>query len=388
MTTSSLPSKATWITSRASADIRWRAEMPAKHVGAKMIKVRDEEVDCFLTPNSVGPFRWSLTDTGALYPDVEGTVVWTRPDMPRAVHGAAMSALGHRVICEVDDNYLSPPIQNYFMRINKYGAEGRERHMKAFASMDAIICSTVELRDRYYRTFMKELRYCPELFVARNHVDPDDWDGRLPIHEHPTGRLRVGWAGSHQHIWDLRLASLALNLAYEMGCEVVLIGLDPADHDPRWKEVLPEYTHVPWMEPDEYHNRYLNLDIGIVPLVMNQHTMGKSDVKCLEYAMSGAAIVAQNNAVYNTYWKHNETCLLAGGPDEMALCTQELIRNHSLRHELARSGQQYVLEERTIQGNLHEWTDAIIGPWPSSPSSRNGTESSKPGHGGSFQTTL
>lgn len=361
MLDSSKSSNATWIVAKSGADIRWRAEMPAKHVGAKLIKVLDDEVKCFVDPNTVGPFRWQLTDEGAEYPDVEGTVVWTRPDMNRAIHGAAMSANGHRVICEVDDNYLSPMSQNIFMRMHKYGSEARMAHMKAFASMDAVICSTEQLRNRYYSTFMTELKYCPDLYVAHNHVDPTDWKDRTPIHEHPTGKLRVGWAGSHQHIWDLRLAARALKRAYELGAEVVLIGLDPADHDPEWKRILPEYTNVPWLEPDVYHQKYLNLDIGLVPLVMNEHTLGKSDVKCLEYAMSGAAIIAQNNPVYNSFWKHNETCLLAGSPMEMVEHVTTLIKDAKTRKRLAEAGKQYVLENRTIQENLSEWEDAIDG---------------------------
>jgi glycosyltransferase involved in cell wall biosynthesis len=336
--------------------------MPAKHLGAKLLLVEGEDTKNYMWPNETGPFRWRLTKEGAEYPDIEGTVIWTRPDMNRAIHGAAMSALGHRVICEVDDNYLSPQEQNYFMRVNKYGRAARNQHMKAFATMDAIICSTEGLRDTYARTLKEELDYCPELYVAHNHVDPETWEDRKPILETPRdGRVRVGWAGSHQHIWDLRLAAPALHLAKELGAEVVLIGLDPADHDPEWKNFLGDYTHVGWFEPEEYHSRYINIDIGIAPLVMNQHTLGKSDIKGLEYAMSGAAFVAQNNPVYNRTWKHNETALLAGSPDEMALCVAELIQNGPLRQRLADAGKQYVLENRTIQGNIHEWRDAIIG---------------------------
>ena len=332
--------------------------MPAKHLDAKVILVEEAHLSDYLNPNTDGVFRWTLTDAGAEYPDIEGTVIWTRPDINRAIHGAAMSALGHRVICEVDDNYLSPKEQNIFMRQNNYSTEKREKHMKAFASMDAVIFSTEALRDTYAKGMKEELGYVPDLYVAHNNVDPDDWNDRAPICE-SNGRIKVGWAGSLQHVWDLRLAAPALHLAREMGAEIVLIGLDPAIHDRRWAEFLGDYTHVPLMEAEEYHRHYLNIDIGLAPLVMNRHTLGKSDVKALEYAMSGAAIVAQNNPVYNTNWKHDETCLLAGGPDEMALCVQRLIRDRKKRVELAQAAKEYVLSERTIQRNIGEWEQAL-----------------------------
>jgi glycosyltransferase involved in cell wall biosynthesis len=197
--------------------------------------------------------------------------------------------------------------------------------------------------------------------VARNHINPEDWEDRTPILDAPQEKIRVGWAGSHQHIWDLRLAAPALHLAKELGAEIVLIGLDPAMHDKKWKEFLGEYTHIPWSTPEAYHRHYLNLDIGIAPLVMNAHTLGKSDVKFLEYSMSGAATVAQNNPVYNKTIVHGETGLLAGSPDEMAFAVAELIQHKKLRRDLAAAAKQYVLEERTIQGNVHEWLDPIGG---------------------------
>jgi hypothetical protein len=349
---------ATWVVARAGGDIFWRAELPARALGAKLILV-EEGTKNFSEPNDDGDFRWHHTRYLAHYPDIEGTVVWTRPCLLRAWHGAALSALGHRVICEVDDNFLSDPSQNIFMRINGFGSEARHQHMKAFASMDAVICSTELLRETYFRTFRKELRYAPDMYVARNHVDQNDprWEPR----ERNWGRIRVGIQGSHQHVHDWRLAAPALALAAEMGCELVFMGLDPADHDPNWKKFLGDYVHIPWDHPDIYHTRHIPFDIGLAPLVSTSHTFGKSDVKALEYAMSGVASVLQNNQVYNRDWKHGETALLAGSPDEMAEMVAILISNSNMRYDLVQNARQYVLEERTIQGNIDEWKNAVLG---------------------------
>lgn len=358
---------ATWIVSKGGADIYWRAEMPAKYLGAKLLIIPEKNSKNYMRPNisnKRGAFRWQMTEEGAYYPDIEGTVVWTRPCMVRATHGAAMSMNGHRVICEVDDNYLSPPGQNIFMKRNNYGALSRRSHMQAFASMDAIICSTKWLRDEYASTFRKELRYVPDMYVARNNVESADprWQPQpRPWLEGHNGRLRVGIQGSHQHVHDWRLAAPALHLAKEMGCEIVFMGLDPAEHDPTWKDFLGEYTHIPWSDPRLYHQQQIPFDIGLCPLLMNRHTLGKSDIKFLEYTMSGVATVAMNNAVYNRSMKHMETGLLAGSPDEMAICVQDLIRYPKRREELVANARQFVLEERTIEGNISEWADAVHG---------------------------
>jgi hypothetical protein len=353
---------ATWIVARDAGDIYWRAQAPARHLGARLIVVPKRNSRNFLYPNSSnkrGAFRWQQTPEGASYPDVEGTVVWTRPDINRAVHGAAMSANGHRVICEVDDNYLSKQSQNIFMRINEFGPAARLQHMQAFATMDAIICSTEWLRDEYHKAFTQELRYVPDLYVARNHAEGDDvrWRPR----ERTWDKLRVGIQGSYQHVHDWRLAAPALHLAKDLGCEIVFMGLDPAEHDPAWKTFLGEYTHIPWDDPKKYHQRQIPFDIGLAPLVTTRHTLGKSDIKGLEYAMSGVAAVLQNNAVYNRDWRHNETCLLAGSPDEMANCVFELVRSAKLRRDLVGAARDYVREERLIEDNIDEWRGPVLG---------------------------
>lgn len=335
--------------------------MPARHVGAKLKLIPDTRAKkLFFQPSpSSKYFAWKHTDDGAVYPGHEGTAVWTRPDMARAIHGVAMSANGIRTLAEVDDNYISDPNQNIFMRKTATG-DYRINQLRAFAAMDGVICSTRKLRDIYFKAFKEELGYAPEMFVARNHIDPETWVDREPMLA-PATRLRVGWAGSHQHVWDLRLAAPALRLAYDLGCEVVLIGLDPATHDPEWAKFLPEYTHVGWMSPDEYHRKTINIDIGLCPLVQNYHTDGKSDIKFLEYSMSGAATVAESSPAYNQTIIHGETGLLSSGPDDMGEKMLSLIQSPNLRREMAANAKAWVLENRTIQRNVGEWETAING---------------------------
>lgn len=347
---------------RGSADYRWRVELPARHLKAKVVSMNEKDGKKALTnPSLEGKFPWVPTDDGAIYPHSPEVAIWTRPCMVRATHAAAMSANGIRTLAEVDDNYLSDPSQNIFMRMNNYNAYGRRSHMQAFASFDGIIYSTEWLKNEYEKTMKKELGFHPEGFVARNHVDPEDWKTRRNLLP-PKERIRVGWMGSHQHVIDLRLAAPALRLAKDMGCEIVIVGLNPADHDPKWSEFLGDYTHIPWCSPKLYHRSILNFDIGLIPLVYTKHTMGKSDVKFIEYAMSGAATVASSHPVYNKTIKHGETGLLAASPDEMAYAMADLIKNSRYRQEIADAAKQQILETRTMAGQgAHEWREAVEG---------------------------
>jgi len=359
----SSPTKlATFYVVRGSADIRWRVELPVRHLKAGLVSMNKASALSLRQPEYKSGLQWRQSEEGAEYPEHEGVAVWTRPCMLRAIHAAAMSANGIRTLAEVDDNYLSDPNQNIFMRINGFDRRTRQSHLQAFASFDGIVYSTEWLRDEYTRVFKKELHTAPEGFVARNHVDPVDWEQRVPIVGGDRARIRVGWMGSHQHVWDLRLAAPALRLAKDLGCEVVLIGLDPANHDPHWRDFLGDYTYVPFCKPTRYHKTYVDVDIGLIPLVYNKHTLGKSDVKFLEYSMSGVATVAQNSPVYNKTIVHGETGLLAGSPDEMALQMADLVKHSRQRRELAQAAKQWVLENRRMsREGVSEWRAALEG---------------------------
>ena len=138
-------------------DLFWRVEAPAKAIGAKQLIVTEEEANRdFLEPNNDGGFRWQPENDGfATYPDVEGNVVWTRPDGIRAVHADAMRQNGHLIVAELDDNYIADPMLNIFTRANHYDREKQAEHLTATASFDRIVFSTEWLRDHYWKAMRK-----------------------------------------------------------------------------------------------------------------------------------------------------------------------------------------------------------------------------------------
>jgi glycosyltransferase involved in cell wall biosynthesis len=353
---------------RQLSDLYWRVEAPAKAIGAKTLIVPEKDAHHqFFNPNDDGSFRWKPTEASADYPDVEGVVVWTRPDPIRAVHADAMRHNGHLVISEVDDNYIANPKLNIYTRVNRFTPEMQFEHLTAMASHDRIVFSTEWLRDRYWQEMRKAFpgKRLPEPFVCTNNIDEADWPKPIPR----DGPLRVAWMGSHSHVWDVDLAWPALMHAkHNLGCETWLIGYDPAEiHSEagerskykaaQWRKVGAK--HIPWRKPADYHRSAIPADIGLCPLVRNDQTLGKSDVKFLEYTISGAAVIAQNNEVYNRTVVHGETGLLVGGPREMLEAVELLVRKPKLRERLVANAQQYVREQRGLKQLREEWGAAI-----------------------------
>lgn len=389
---------ATFIAVQGGNDLYWRLEAPARAIGAKeLIVPEDGGYYMVAFPNDDTAFKWSsrfrlatgehvevrtldewntvtargvaATESWATYPEVEGTVVWTRPDLMRASHAIAMRKNGTRTLAEVDDNYFCPPSQNIFLKGTGFDDKGRLEHAKAVASMDGIVFSTQWLQNRYYRELKKRFgRNLPEMFVCRNNVAADDWPEPTPKED----RLRVGWMGSPSHVWDVDIIWAALMHARNLGAQPVMIGHNPCEIDvdvekagarksqakiDQWKKV--GLRHVKWVAPDAFRRTALPLDIGLAPLQSTDFTQGKSDVKAIEYVISGAAPILQNMPVYNRDWVHGETCLLAGSDREFLECTELLIRDANLRERILANAQQYVREERGLKQLRGEWTATL-----------------------------
>ena len=371
-----MTASASWIAIVGGSDYYWRVTGPAKAIDAKPVLIPEVGgAYAILTPNEDTAFPWSFDESKGegfiSYPSLEGSsVVWTRPDLWRAVHSKAQKEqLGLRTVAETDDNYLGDPKFNIYMKSNDFSAGLREIHIRSMASHDACIYSTEWLRDTYWKG-MRELfpaKMLPEQFVVGNHVFVEDW----PEIEPYDGPVRVGWMGSPSHLWDVDLAWAAMLAASRAGAKILMMGYDPCDPPhavtskrsfdkiKEWRKVGHEV--LPWRDLNWYERMPIPFDIGLAPLLYNDFTLGKSDIKAVEYAIGGAVPILQNHPVYNKNWKHMETCLLAGSPSEFIDCTLLLMNDVKLRERLLSNARQYVREERDLWKRKHEWQEAVLG---------------------------
>lgn len=395
-------------------DAFWRIEGPAKALGANVVLIPEVEADdIYGQPNRGDLFPWSMTMTlvdgtqkriltkggwerlrahkpphrfvglEASFPRHEGVAVFTRPMFPQAVLAQAMRKQGIRTVAETDDNYFAKNSQTLFFRQRNYGEEMRSVHSKAFAQQDACVFSTAWLRSRYYRELRERFgkQQIPEMHVCQNSIDVADWPERVER----DGPLRVGFMGSISHLWDVNIAYAAFVTAREMGAKTVMIGYNPGDPEPgvpdtitteegtehvihntksiahrnRWAAVISE--HIPWINPVDYHRAALPLDIGLCPLVSDDFSLSRSDVKAIEYTISGAAVVCTNNPVYNHFWEHEKTCLMANSYVEMAQAVRRLIRDPKLRFDLVTAAQEKVASERGLETLRSEWREVLSG---------------------------
>ena len=409
---------ASWYVITGGNDIWWRCQAPAEQVGGRVVAIPEEEGNrAVLGPNDDTAFPWSMvvmkvmaggrpqletirntkrwwamarTRRGLLsahadFPEHEGAAVFTRPDPPRAILAGHMANQGIRVIAETDDNYFAPAKFNLFQRVNKFGPTEMLLHAKSFAAFGINVFSTAWLRDAYfqgYKSFLgNAVAKSVEMHVCRNHMPRDYW----PTIEERDGPPRLGFMGSPSHVWDVNLAYSAFHAAKELGWETWMVGYSPGNPDPdmpekvtdeetgeehwthneesrrvsaQWQTVID--VHKRWIQPEEYHRAALPFDIGIAPIWHNAFTAGKSDIKAIEYTISGAAVVCANLPLYTSNgWKHGVNCLVANKPEEYGEQAVRLMKDPKLRAELVAAAQEMVREQRNETHIREEWNAAL-----------------------------
>lgn len=413
------PVTASWYVITGGNDIWWRCLSPAEQVGGRVVEITEDEGErAILGPNDDTPFPWSMvvmkvmaggkpkletisnrkrwdalcrTRRGILsahadFPDHQGAVaVFTRPDPPRAILAGHMANQGIRVIAETDDNYFAPAKHNLFQRMQGFGELEMGLHAKSFAAFGVNVFSTAWLRDAYFKAYRQRLGGAAaksvEMHVCRNHVPLSYW----PEREEWDGPARLGFMGSPSHVWDVNLAYSAFHAAKQLGWDTWMIGYSPGNPDPdmpekvtdeetgeehwthseesraisaRWASVID--VHRRWIVPEAYHRAALPLDIGIAPLWHNAFTAGKSDIKAIEYTISGAAVVCANLPVYTSNgWKDGVNCLVANKPEEYGVQAVRLMKDPIMRAELVAAAQEMVREQRNETHIREEWSAAL-----------------------------
>lgn len=108
------------------------------------------------------------------------------------------------------------------------------------------------------------------------------------------------------------------------------------------------------------HEKYLEIlresDIALLPLLDNEFNRSKSDLKFIECASCGAAVLA-SPVVYSKTVKDDETGLIYNDDKEFSQKLKLLIDNKEKRYELATAAYDYVLHNRLLSQHYEERLD-------------------------------
>ncbi|MCJ9430814.1 glycosyltransferase family protein, partial [Kordiimonas marina] len=115
-------------------------------------------------------------------------------------------------------------------------------------------------------------------------------------------------------------------------------------------------TVIPSKDYSVYMNALHASDIVLSPLEPSPQTNGKSDIKFLEAAICGAAMIA-SPTVYGDTIVQGETGLIARTYSDWTNGLTALIEKPELRRRLAANAGLYVRQHRMLMQHIHKRTD-------------------------------
>jgi glycosyltransferase involved in cell wall biosynthesis len=112
-----------------------------------------------------------------------------------------------------------------------------------------------------------------------------------------------------------------------------------------------------WLPIDSYPAGLTNIDIGCCPLSDTGFNRAKTYIKAMEYAASGAAVVA-SPTVYNQIIQHEYDGYIAETVDDWIEYLSRLVKSVNHRRQVARRLLAKVKRAHTLEQNAWRWLEA------------------------------
>lgn len=285
--------------------------------------------------------------------DVVVLKLFMHEDAPKYIQEARR--LGQTVIIDTDDHFEQLPEDNlaFITTDPKNHPENNREHLIATYSLaDGIIASTKFLEERMRK-------YNPIVYRVSNSLDPANFMYRMDLSgTNPT----IGWVGIMMwRVEDLKGVAGALKTVLEthdLKFHHSGIMLD----NPYWaaetigidKDRMTGYTGA---RPQYYGNIFMPIDIGIVPLTKNQFNEAKSNLKGLEYALSGIPFVASDTKEYRDLADMG-VGRIAKSPKDWIKHLKKLI-DPDIREEERQNNYKIVNQNFNLNWTKYKWSEAI-----------------------------
>ena len=210
-----------------------------------------------------------------------------------------------------------------------------ERIPETIGMVDSVIVPNQYLAD-YSRGFNENVTVVAEA---------EDTDRFIPRDAHEPksdGKYVIGWIGSPSTVKYMRLIAPALQRVCAEFPNLVLRSVGGT-----FEAEGVRVENIPWTYEREVEN-FQALDIGIMPLPLEEWSKGKSGCKLRQYMATGVPGVATRIGYNCELVEHGKNGLLVETQEEWYDALSSLIRNHNLRNQLANNARQSVVERFSL----------------------------------------
>jgi GT2 family glycosyltransferase/glycosyltransferase involved in cell wall biosynthesis len=307
--------------------------------------------------------------------DFDGVIVCRNAsEQPFVLSQLARQCRKHNVplVVDMDDDLLNVPAEK---DPNGGYAEVRPALVELLSSASLLTTSTEPLGQAYSK-LTRAVRIMPNRLDPRVWMSPLQVEAGVPAGIDQRSAIRVLYMGSPTHQEDLELILGAFTrLRAQHRVQLHTIGVMNAKPPNGVVAIVApnaRYDHfMPWFRSVAWH-----FDIAVAPLVDAPFNRCKSDLKFLEYAACGLAVVASRVVPYSQTVRDGEDGLLADNDEESWFrAVESLVLQPELRARLGAAARRRAETEFMATSCIFDglpWSDWRAGGSTPIPSSDNG----------------
>ncbi len=315
--------------------------------------------------------EWGMRDDGRLANIVhkfDAVILprlhWPPEERDKADHWfRALHKAGLAVIYEVDDDLFSDDFARRLVQL--HGKTPQEAELRRSCILHALhSCDGMTVSGQRLATMAREYTDIP-IRVVPNYIDLR-WFHKIQkaaIRKVPG--LTIGWAGGNRPDSDVAMMAQAWARIARRYLHVTFV--IQGHHAQIFYDTIPNerIAMLDWMPIDAYPAGLVNIDIGCCPLGNTQFNRAKTFIKAMEYAASGAAVVA-SPTVYGQLIEHGVDGYLCDTVDEWEESLSTLVEDYTLRHRLSKALLAKVRKYHNLEANAWRWVEAwseIVGEY-------------------------
>lgn len=246
------------------------------------------------------------------------------------------------VIYQLDDPLYVPyrsPFSGWFSYLKCFGKVARICRLAS-----VVIVNSSQHRE-YASRFNREVRQIPSV------VDADVY--RPERRGRAGGPVCIGWSGSASTVGNLMVIAQPIrDLARRLELRLRLIGV----REPPFRGV--ETSAVPWRAETEVEELRA-LDIGLLPLPLNEWNRRKFFLKLVQYMALGIPAVCTPLGATTEVVEQGRTGFLAGTPERWVELLERLATDPRLRYEIGERAAEKAHREYTVQANAERIVSAF-----------------------------
>lgn len=214
------------------------------------------------------------------------------------------------VLYDIDDFVFSSKCKNYVSNKKVCSYYGKS-YEEIIEQVDMIITSTEYLKLRLSEEFSKKI------FKINNYMDDFQYSIAKKIRQNKNVNVKqqfiIGYFGGDTHFRDLEMVSpmIVSFLEKHKNAKIKIVGMKEIPLAFKQKDISNQIELIPYMDGYKLMYEYADVNVNIIPLVMDEFSESRSEIKYFEAASVGVVSIASPTQVYKKIAEESNSIILS-----------------------------------------------------------------------------